>query len=297
MKRPAKVRSRWAVAVTAAALTTVLAACGGGSGGTAGGGSSATTTSAASTTTPTTSSGASAVKPAVKVASTALGNVLTDPSGRTLYMFDPDKQGASTCYAKCAQAWPPLTATGTPGAGAGADASLLGTTKRREGTTQVTYGRWPLYYFAPDTKPGDVKGQAVGGVWWVVSADGQVVRDVPKGMIATTKSKKYGEILADAKGRTVYMFDPDKKGASTCYGKCAAAWPPVTTAAKPIAGVGVDESLFGTVKRKDGTTQVTYAKWPLYYFTPDKQVGDVKGQAVKKVWWVLDAKGTPIHKQ
>jgi predicted lipoprotein with Yx(FWY)xxD motif len=289
MTRSTTERSRQAVLVTAAVAATLLAACGGGSGGAAGGGSSATTTSAAST--------AAAAAPAVKVAKTALGDVLTDPSGRTLYMFDPDKQGASACYAQCAQAWPPLTARGTPGAGAGADASLLGTTKRREGTTQVTYGRWPLYYFAPDKKAGDVKGQAVGGVWWVVSADGQVVRDVPKGMIATTKSKKYGEILADAKGRTVYMFDPDKKGASTCYGKCAAAWPPVTTAAKPIAGVGVDESLFGTVKRKDGTTQVTYAKWPLYYFTPDKQVGDVKGQAVKKVWWVLDAKGTPIHKQ
>jgi predicted lipoprotein with Yx(FWY)xxD motif len=210
-------------------------------------------------------------------------------------MFDPDKQGDSTCYGKCEAAWPPLKATGAPGAGAGADAAMLGTTTRKDGAKQVTYGRWPLYYFTPDKKVGDVKGQAVGGVWWVVAADGKVVRDVPKGMVATTESKKHGTILADARGRTLYMFDPDKQGASTCYGQCAAAWPPVTTADKPIAGVGVDDALFSTVKRKDGTTQVTYNKWPLYYFTPDKKPGDVLGQGVKKVWWVLDAKGKPVH--
>jgi predicted lipoprotein with Yx(FWY)xxD motif len=275
------------VTVGAAAL---LAACGGSGSGQAGGSSSSSTTSSSS------SSSSASAAPAVKVTKTALGDVLTDPSGRLLYMFDPDKQGASTCYDQCAQAWPPLATTGTPGAGAGADVSLLGTTTRKDGSKQVTYGKWPLYYFAPDKKAGDVKGQAVGGVWWVVSGDGKVVRDVPDGMVATTKTKAYGEILASANGRTIYMFDPDKQGKSTCYDQCAAAWPPVTTKDKPIAGVGVDEALFGTVKRKDGTTQVTYGKWPLYYFTPDKQAGDVKGQGVKKVWWVMDAQGKPIKK-
>ena len=271
-----------------AGAVALLAACGGGGSSDQAGGSSSTTSSSSAST--------ATAAPAVKVTQTALGAVLTDPSGRLLYMFDPDKQGASTCYDQCAAAWPPLEAKGTPGAGEGADASMLATTDRKDGTKQVTYGKWPLYYFTPDKKPGDVKGQAVGGVWWVVSADGKVVRDVPKGMVATAKNKGYGEILADPKGRTIYMFDPDKQGASTCYDQCAAAWPPVTTADKPIAGVGVDESLFGTVKRKDGTTQVTYGKWPLYFFTPDKEAGDVKGQGVKKVWWVMNAQGKPIRK-
>jgi predicted lipoprotein with Yx(FWY)xxD motif len=281
--------ARWSGSkmLVAASAVAMLAACGGGSSDNAGGGSSSSSSSSSSST--------SSAAPSVKVSKTALGDVLTDPSGRTLYMFDPDKQAASTCYDKCAQAWPPLEATGTPGAGTGTEASMLGTTTRKDGSKQVTYGKWPLYYFAPDKKAGDVKGQAVGGVWWVVSGDGKVVRDVPKGMIATTDSKEYGAILADAKGRTVYMFDPDKQKASTCYGECEAAWPPVTTADKPIPGVGVDEAMFGTVKRKDGTTQVTYNKWPLYYFTPDKKPGDVNGQGVKKVWWVLDAKGKPIR--
>jgi predicted lipoprotein with Yx(FWY)xxD motif len=280
--------------LVAGSAVALLAACGGG-GSQAGGDSSSSSSSAAPSSSSSSSSSSAAAAPAVKVSKTALGSVLTDPSGRTLYMFDPDKQAASTCYDKCAAAWPPLKATGTPGAGAGADAAMLGTTTRKDGTKQVTYGKWPLYYFAPDKKVGDVKGQAVGGVWWAVAGDGKVVRAVPKGMVATTDSKEYGTILADAQGRTLYMFDPDKQGASTCYSECAAAWPPVTTADKPIAGVGVDESMFGTVKRKDGTTQVTYNKWPLYYFTPDKKPGDVKGEGVKKVWWVLDAKGKPVH--
>ena len=274
-------------ALVSVAAVALLAACGGSGGNQAGSSSSKSSSSSSSSAT---------AAPAVKVTTTALGDVLTDPSGRLLYMFDPDKQGDSTCYDQCAKAWPPLEAKGTPGAGQGADASLLGTTTRKDGSKQVTYGKWPLYYFTPDQKAGDVKGQAVGGVWWVVSGDGKVVRDVPEGMVAATKSKEYGEILASATGRTIYMFDPDKQGQSTCYDKCAAAWPPVTTKDKPIAGVGVDESLFGTVKRKDGTTQVTYGKWPLYYFTPDKKAGDVKGQGVKKVWWVLDAQGKPIKK-
>jgi predicted lipoprotein with Yx(FWY)xxD motif len=274
--------------VVAAGAVALLAACGGGgSSDQAGGGSASASPSSSSTSSAT-------AAPAVKVSTTALGDVLTDPSGRTLYMFDPDKQAASTCYDKCAKAWPPLEAKGTPGAGEGADASMLGTTTRKDGTKQVTYGKWPLYYFAPDTKPGDVRGQAVGGVWWVVSADGKVVRDVPDGMVATAESKEYGSILADAKGRTLYMFDPDKQKASTCYDECAAAWPPVTTDDEPIPGVGVDDSLFGTTKRKDGTTQVTYNKWPLYYFAADKKAGDDNGQGVKDVWWVLDPKGKPI---
>lgn len=112
----------------------------------------------------------------VDLASTTLGDVLVGPDGRTLYMFDPDKQGASTCYDQCATAWPPLTVEGDPAAGEGLDASLVGTTERTDGTVQVTYDGWPLYYWAKDTKAGDVTGQAVNDVWWVLDAAGAPVR-------------------------------------------------------------------------------------------------------------------------
>lgn len=114
---------------------------------------------------------------AVMLGETSLGEVLVDAEGMTLYMFDPDEQGDSTCYDQCATAWPPLLADGEPTAGEGADQAMLGTTERTDGTTQVTYDGWPLYYFAQDAAAGDVAGQAVNDVWWVLGADGAPIRE------------------------------------------------------------------------------------------------------------------------
>lgn len=111
------------------------------------------------------------------VAATSLGDVLADAEGLTLYMFDPDAQGASTCYDQCEQAWPPLTVDGEPVAGEGVDESLLGVAAREDGSQQVTYDGWPLYYFAQDSAAGDTNGQGVNDVWWVVDAAGQPVRE------------------------------------------------------------------------------------------------------------------------
>lgn len=122
--------------------------------------------------------GAMAGDATVALGSTDLGDVLVGPDGRTLYMYDPDAQGDSTCYEQCATAWPPLTLDGgEPTAGDGVDAALLGTTERTDGTTQVTYDGWPLYYWAQDAAPGDATGQAVNDVWWVLDASGEPIRD------------------------------------------------------------------------------------------------------------------------
>ena len=108
----------------------------------------------------------------VAVASTDLGDVLVDAEGMTLYLFTPDEQGESTCYDDCAAAWPPATVDGEPSAGNGADAALLGTTERGDGSVQVTYDGWPLYLWQGDQQPGDVTGQNVNEVWFVVAPDG-----------------------------------------------------------------------------------------------------------------------------
>jgi len=98
----------------------------------------------------------------------ALGSFLTDKDGRTLYMFTRDSENTSVCYAGCANTWPPLLV------GVGAEPSLdgiggtLGVAVRNDGNRQVTYGGKPLYYYTPDTAPGDTKGQGVGNVWFVV---------------------------------------------------------------------------------------------------------------------------------
>ena len=103
--------------------------------------------------------------------------------------------------------------------------------------------------------------------------------------------------LVDGKGRALYLWEADKNGASTCTGACAAAWPPVTVSGTAQAGSGVTQSLLGTVKRGDGTEQVTYHGHPLYYFVGDTGSGTAKGQGSKDFgsgWYVLNAKGSKI---
>ena len=108
------------------------------------------------------------------------GKFLTDGQGRTLYLFEADKSSTSTCTGACASAWPPATASAMPMAGGGVSQSLLGTTKRADGTEQLTYNGHPLYYFAADTGSGMAKGQgtkAFGADWYVVDAKGAKIDD------------------------------------------------------------------------------------------------------------------------
>ena len=114
----------------------------------------------------------------VGVANSGLGRILVDSRGRTLYLFKKDSGTTSACSGECASAWPPLLAHGNPKAVSGANASLLGTTTRSEGTSQVTYNGHPLYLFVMDQKPGETKGQgltAFGAAWFAVSPAGNQV--------------------------------------------------------------------------------------------------------------------------
>jgi predicted lipoprotein with Yx(FWY)xxD motif len=114
----------------------------------------------------------------VALANSPLGGILVDSKGITLYDFVKDKGSTSACYGACAALWPPLTTKSKPVAGRGVRASLLGTTKRKDGKLEVTYGGHPLYYFVTDRKPGQTTGQGVnqfGGPWWVISAAGKEI--------------------------------------------------------------------------------------------------------------------------
>jgi predicted lipoprotein with Yx(FWY)xxD motif len=111
----------------------------------------------------------------VNVAMSQLGRILVDSKGITLYDFPPDKGTTSVCYGACAALWPPLISHGKPVPGRSVHASLLGTTKRKDGKLQVTYGGHPLYYFVTDRKPGQTTGQGInqfGGPWWAISPAG-----------------------------------------------------------------------------------------------------------------------------
>ncbi|WP_426184234.1 COG4315 family predicted lipoprotein [Microbacterium sp. TWP3-1-2b2] len=127
---------------------------------------------------------------------------------------------------------------------------------------------------SPAEEPNDGYGMAIEGAQLMVA------------------DSTLGEIVVDAEGMTVYMFDSDTQGAgeSTCEGQCATNWPAVTTEGDPVAGDGVTGEL-GTITGVDGSTQVTLNGWPLYYFAADAEAGDVSGQAVNDVWWVLSPDG------
>ena len=135
---------------------------------------------------------------------------------------------------------------------------------------------------APGTTAADSGTTAAGGS---TPAAGDVT--------VATAENELGTILVDGDGVTLYMFAPDAQGPSQCEDDCLAAWPSLTGPA--TAGEGVDEALLGTAARPDdGTEQVTYNGWPLYYFAQDSAPGDVNGQGSNDVWYVVDPTGTPI---
>jgi predicted lipoprotein with Yx(FWY)xxD motif len=109
-----------------------------------------------------------------------LGMVLVDSNGMTLYDFHKDKGTASSCYGACAGVWPPLLTEGKPQVDNGASASKLGTSERKDGTTQVTYAGHPLYTYVADQKPGEANGNDVddfGAEWYALQGNGEEPED------------------------------------------------------------------------------------------------------------------------
>lgn len=236
-----------------------------------------------------------------------LGTYFTDAEGMALYIFLNDEPGSgeSACYDQCEENWPVFSADeplslpeDVPGE--------LGTIERTDGTMQVTYNGWPLYYWAADQAPGDVTGQGVGDVWYLaVPTEGDAVPGaaVPGASptaspaaspmaeggttVMTAESMELGTIFTDAEGMTLYIFlsDTPDSGESTCYDQCEENWP-VFSADEPLTLPDDVSGELGTIERTDGTMQVTYNGWPLYYWAADEAPGDATGQGVGDVWYV-----------
>ncbi|MEU8341958.1 Predicted lipoprotein with conserved Yx(FWY)xxD motif [Actinomadura meyerae] len=242
---------------------------------------------------------------ALEVASVAkLGKVVTDGNGMTLYRFDNDtaRPPASTCADACARAWPPAVAGQGDIKATGVEQALVGKVKRPDGTWQVTLGGWPLYRFAKDQAPGDVKGQGVGGTWYAASPTGKKATPVKtdnrwKGwtVVKAKNDPKLGLILTDGDGRTLYRYDKDtnKPPTTNCFGACKKAWPPATFKGwKKLKLEGVSKKVVGFIERKDdGKCQLTINGWPMYYYEKDEQPGDTNGQGVGGVWWATTPTG------
>jgi len=99
-------------------------------------------------------------------------------------------------------------------------------------------------------------------------------------VVGTSSTPNFGIVLSGPNGMTLYTHAGDSATASTCDGSCATAWPPLAATSQPVAGSGVTGSL-GTLKRSDGSIQVTYAGMPLYYWQGDTKAGDVTGNGVE----------------
>ena len=110
-----------------------------------------------------------------------------------------------------------------------------------------------------------------------------------KGALVAVRKTGLGRVLVDARGHTLYLFDKDKRGMSSCSGACAAYWPPAITTAKPRAGAGVNASRLGMTRRADGRRQVTYAGHPLYTFIGDKKPGQTTGEGLTDFGAAWDA--------
>jgi predicted lipoprotein with Yx(FWY)xxD motif len=237
-----------------------------------------------------------------------IGSVLTDQTGRTLYVYTQDGTDPPTskCLAQCAESWPPLLATGDL-RGKGVDAALLGTMTRPEGTKQVTIAKQPVYTYAGDTTLGQATGQGIQNAWFAVTPLGTrtgvpaapAAPANPGGTVvpASVVAKDipgFGPALTNQDGMTLYLFTKDGKNPSksTCGGACAKKWPPLLTAGgKDINVKGVDWDLVGMVPRADGSMQVTVGGWPVYLFTGDKKPGEVNGHGVDGVWFAVEKEG------
>jgi predicted lipoprotein with Yx(FWY)xxD motif len=197
------------------------------------------------------------------------------PDGRTLYWFAHDHDGEPTCYDQCAEEWPPLTVE------AGIDVTTsdgvqgtVGTVAREDGSLQVTYNGWPQYYYHEDTGPGQANGQGEGDVWFATPP-------------ATVMLSQGADHLVGPGGLTLYVFTQDEANESYCFEECLVAWPAlvVPEGMTPIAGEDVTGTL-STIQLEDGSQQVTYEGWPLYFFKGDMKPGEMNGQGLKDVWFV-----------
>ncbi|HEX7245302.1 MAG TPA: hypothetical protein VF245_07045 [Solirubrobacterales bacterium] len=177
-------RAHPAIALLALALVLAAAGCGSssGAGGNAYGGGEGTSSEG------TSKKGATAEKKSgiggpVSPSSISIvdlggdvGRVLIDAEGHTLYYFEKDEGGKSACYGACAKAWPPMLAAGPREARGGVSAAKMGTTKRSDGTVQITYAGWPLYTYAVDTTFGEANGtdvKAFGASWYPLHPSGE----------------------------------------------------------------------------------------------------------------------------
>lgn len=291
--------------ITAALVAIGMSACSGSPAAQESAASPATTTAVA---TPAAKSIAGA-SVAVKSGSSPFGQILVDEGGSTLYAFTNDIAAESTCTGTCAEAWPPVLVDPSWTVAPGLDAGVFSTVIRDDGGEQLMAGKFPLYRFSGDARPGDVNGQRSGGVWFVVDTKASIIEGDGASTTGTTEptattpttqeavaapivavaDNDLGQLLVDADGRTMYGFTKDADGTPTCVDGCANAWPPVIVDETLDLSTLPESASLSIVDRPEGSKQLKAGKWPLYYFSGDTAAGETNGQGSGGIWFVVGA--------
>ncbi|PJJ59893.1 hypothetical protein [Hymenobacter chitinivorans] len=246
---------------------------------------------------------AAAPKPAIRLETNAtLGKYLVDAQGNTLYYFGRDLAGTNSCTGGCAALWPLFYAENLV-VGDGLKAEDFATITTTDGQKQTTYKGWPMYYYAPANgsgqnvreQPGEVKGENVGNVWFVMKPDYGLLLARANVTNKTTTQTTQKSFLIDSQGRTLYTFALDQTKPTTqstnCSGGCITTWPVYLETGRNLPSM-LKSSDFGVITRPDGpnnTTrqQTTYKGLPLYYYAPDGATrSKVEGDGVGGVWSV-----------
>jgi predicted lipoprotein with Yx(FWY)xxD motif len=250
----------------------------------------------------------------VTTSTSRFGRVLVTGSRMSLYVFTGDGFPPLACTArnkakdgtKCTTVWPPLLATGRLVArrGSGVRQAGLGTVTRNH-VKQVTYFGHPLYRFVNDVAAGQMNGEnfpQFNGQWYLDLTSGRPAIGVAS--VMTEVSPRLGTVLAGRTAlgrRTLYVLSFDTPNKTTCTGPCAAFWPPLLTSGRAKAGPGVSQRAIGTLRRPDGTFQVTYLGHPVYMFSfdlvlpvPGRPLGEyLIDPAASGVWYTVTPRGTP----
>jgi predicted lipoprotein with Yx(FWY)xxD motif len=157
-------------------------------------------------------------------------------------------------------------------------------------TILLTTGLLALAGCGDDDDDSGGSAPAGSGGETVMEKEGDAMK---AGTQITAGESEFGDMLFDSNNQAIYIFENDPKGESVCYDECAEAWPPVLTEGEPKAGDGVNADLLGTVERRDGKTQVTYADQPLYFYSHEGP-GEVRCHNVDLnggFWWVVGPDG------
>ncbi|MDB5111710.1 MAG: hypothetical protein JWR67_2824 [Mucilaginibacter sp.] len=239
----------------------------------------------------------------VQLATSAkFGSILTDKTGRTLYSFALDAAAQSNCNGNCAVTWPVFYDT-APALGTGLKSTDFGVITRADNSKQTTYKGWPLYYYAGDSKGGDINGDGIGKIWFVSKPDYTVMLANEQltgadGVAYNSQYKPGAEVvqyITDDYGRTLYSFIKDKANTNT-YTKSDfsndSVWPVDQVPAVLNVPSILDKSMFGSIT-VFGKPQLTFKGWPMYYFGADGGVkGSNKGVSVGPGAWPVENTAT-----